>query len=62
MHQIMKEIRKVPCDASLIPDNDPGMGGDTSHRIAMRIWLASCAKCCGELVTKWGDRRFVMII
>ena len=33
MYQIMKAIRKVKCNASLIPDHYPGMVSDTNHRI-----------------------------
>ncbi len=33
MYQIMREIRKVRCNASLIPDHYPGIVSDTNHRI-----------------------------
>lgn len=33
MYQIMKAIRKVRCNASLIPDHYPGMVSDANHRI-----------------------------
>ncbi len=33
MYQVMKALREVRCNASLIPDHYPGLTGDQNHRI-----------------------------
>ncbi len=34
MYQVMKALREVHCNASLIPDHYPGLVGDANHRLA----------------------------
>jgi mannonate dehydratase len=43
MYQIMREIRKVRCNASLIPDHYPGIVSDANHRID-EAYMISCMR------------------
>ena len=40
MYQVMKALREVKCQASLIPDHYPGLVGDTKRRIAEAYSIA----------------------
>jgi mannonate dehydratase len=40
MYQVMRALREVRCEASLIPDHYPGLTGDTSRRAAEAYSIA----------------------